>query len=570
MSIRDNLIGRRLIKKGCITEEQLQECLNLQKNEEERDKRRLIGEILVAKNYCSEEDIAETLSEIFHVAYISTGVQMAEDVEGLLPPELMERYQAVPLWIENNRLVVAMKNLKDIVTMENIHVMTGYKVQPVVVRNSDLKNLINKALNPEKDDVGEIMNKLEVDEENPEEEVDDDVVDTSADSDKPVIELANLIFEQAAKTGASDVHIDPTSKGVSVLFRIDGVLHKIMECPRKLRSTLISRIKVLADMDIAEHRKPQDGRITINVKGRILDIRAASLPTQYGEKLTLRVVDRNSQLLTLEDLGFSGPAMEAFKRMVTLPYGFILVAGPTGSGKSTTLYATLIHINDPGKHTVTIEDPIERRVEGLNQVQVNRQAGLLFSTGLRALMRNDPDIIMVGEIRDRETAQIAVEAALTGHLVLSTIHTNDAAGAVTRLVEMGIEPFLVASSLVGVVAQRLVRVLCRKCKRPIRMTREEILRCASDFPLKEDEKEVTIYEPVGCDNCHHTGYKGRIGVYELLSVTEEVREAILDHLPDSQIKKIALKQGMVTMRQDGLMKVKDGITSLQELMRVVR
>lgn len=576
MAFQDELLGRQLVKKKIITEEQLEEAMSIQRQRKEEGNRNLLGEILVELEYCTEEEIAKTLSDIFNVPYIrNEEITISEEVQDMLLPEIMEKYQAVPLWIEDDKLIVAMKNQKDIVAMENIQVMTGYKVKPVVVTNSVLQALIEMALNPTKDDINEIYERLGIHSETEEDlevdDIDEDIIDADEDvDDRPVIELANFIFEQAAKVGASDIHINPHAKGVSVLYRIDGVLHKMIEPPRRLRSSLISRIKVMADMDIAERRKPQDGRITINVGGRTLDVRAASVPTQYGEKLTLRVVDRSTQTMTLSDLGFPPKDLEKFKKMAKLPYGFILVAGPTGSGKSTTLYATLIHVNDPGKHIITIEDPIERRVEGLNQIQVNPKAGLTFATGLRALMRNDPDIIMVGEIRDKETAQMAVESSLTGHLVFSTIHTNDAAGAVTRLVEMGIEPFLVASTLLGVIAQRLVRRLCNFCKQPVEYTREKILEMVPDFPLDAHEEVVTIYEPAGCDECHGTGYKGRTGVYELLVVSENIRDAILSKKHDSEIKQIAMSEGMTTMRQDALQKVKDGVTSLIEVARVVR
>ena len=403
MAFKDDLLGRQLIRRGIITEEQFEEAMDIQRERKNEDIRDLLGEILVELNYCSEEDIAIVLADTFNVPYIENEELIIDDeAKDLLAPEVVERYQAVPLWVEDGRLLVAMKNQKDIVAMENIQVMTGYKVKPVVVCNSALQALIEMVLNPTEDDLNDIYERLGisadgVSEVEIEEDYDDDVIDADEDTeDRPVIELANFIFEQAAKAGASDIHIDPHEKGISVKCRIDGVLHKLIEPPRSMRATLISRIKVMADMDIAERRKPQDGRISINVAGRTLDVRAASVPTPYGEKLTLRIVDRSSQTLTLEDLGFPEKQLKEFKKMATLPYGFILVAGPTGSGKSTTLYATLIHVNDPGKHTITIEDPIERRVEGLNQIQVNTRAGLTFSTGLSSLMRNDPDIIMVG------------------------------------------------------------------------------------------------------------------------------------------------------------------------------
>ncbi|RQD74024.1 MAG: type II/IV secretion system protein, partial [Candidatus Syntrophonatronum acetioxidans] len=330
-----------------------------------------------------------------------------------------------------------------------------------------------------------------------------------------------------------------------------------------------TRIKVMANMDIAEKRIPQDGRITLRVEGKTIDVRVASLPTAYGEKLTLRLLDRSARLITLEELGFPSDYLEKYRQVMNLPYGFILVTGPTGSGKSTTLYSTLVELNSPEKHIITLEDPIERRLEGINQVQVNIRAGMTFASGLRSILRNDPDIVMVGEIRDHETARIAVESALTGHLVLSTLHTNDAAGAVTRLGDMGIEPYLTSSSLAGVVAQRLMRVLCDNCKKPEKLCKADVLNSVPDFPLDPGEDEITLYRPEGCMRCNNTGYRGRTGAYELLTMSENIQKMILSRSSTNVIKQAAVEEGMITLRQDGLLKVKKGITSLEELLRVI-
>jgi len=358
-------------------------------------------------------------------------------------------------------------------------------------------------------------------------------------------------------------------KTTRIRFRIDGVMHEIMQQPLSMHPVLASRIKVMAEMDIAERRIPQDGRISLTIADNAIDIRVASLPSIYGEKLTLRLLNRSGRIMSLKELGFSDAYLDHYNRTIQLPYGFILITGPTGSGKSTTLYASLDVINTLDKNIITLEDPVEIRVAGLNQIQMNRKAGMTFSSGLRSILRNDPDIIMVGEIRDHETAKIAVESALTGHLVFSTLHTNDSAGAVTRLGEMGVEPFLTASSLAGVIAQRLMRLLCLECRKSYTLSREEILSSVPDFPLDPDEEIVTLYKPQGCIACNNTGYKGRIGVFEFLRVSETMQRLILRKASTNEIRELAIAEGMHTLRQDGLLKVKQGISCIEELLRVI-
>lgn len=387
--------------------------------------------------------------------------------------------------------------------------------------------------------------------------------------DKPAVLLANQILNQAVKATASDVHIEPQEKFLRVRFRIDGVLHEIMQHPSRLNASLISRIKVMGNMDIAERRIPQDGRITLKSDGKTIDIRVASLPSAFGERVTLRLLNRSEHLITLNELGFTDQLLARYNQVLSLPYGFILITGPTGSGKSTTLYASLSRLNSIEKNIITLEDPIERRMEGLNQVQMNTKAGMTFASGLRSILRNDPDIIMVGEIRDFETAKIAVESALTGHLVLSTLHTNDSAGAVQRLSDMGVEAFLTASSLAGVIAQRLMRVLCTTCKRAVQKTRQEMLTLAPDFPLLDEEETITLHQAQGCALCNGTGYKGRIGIYEFLPVTETIQKLIIAHASAHEIRDAAIQEGMLSMRMDGLLKVRKGQSTLEELLRVI-
>ncbi len=553
-------IGRHLLQSGEITENQLEDALAEQKLNEEQGKKKLLGQILVEMGYCTEESITRAVATKAGVPYLSlNSITLDEAALSLVTPEIARRYQALPLFFEDNRLVVAMKYPTDIIAIDDLRILTGHDIKPVFVSDTELKSAQERFS----------IQELNVEQTSEEEEYAEDVLTTDDSIQKPAVQLTNRLINQSVRSEASDVHIEPLEKSSRVRFRIDGVLHDMMHPSRQLHPSLVTRIKVMASMDIAERRIPQDGRITMKVEDKTIDVRVASLPTAYGEKLTMRLLDRGARLISLEDLGFPGKNLLSYRRIMKLPYGFILVTGPTGSGKSTTLYATLLELNSVEKHIITLEDPIERRLDGINQVQVNLRAGMTFASGLRSILRNDPDIVMVGEIRDHETARISVESALTGHLVLSTLHTNDAAGAVTRLGDMGIEPYLTASSLVGVVAQRLMRVLCTNCKTAETLSREEILYSVPDFPLHVGEEAVTLYRPVGCMRCNNTGYKGRLGVYELLLVSDNLQRLILNRSSTNEIKAAAVEEGMITLRQDGLQKVKEGHTSLEELLRVV-
>lgn len=557
---RRNYLGDLLVQMGIITKEQLDDALKHQ-NKQSSGKG-LLGNTLVKLGYCKEEDIARVVALQNDVPYISLdSYRIDEAATSLITPEIAQRYSALPIGFRDGKLVVAMKHPYDIIAIDDLCIYTGYDVQPVVCPDSELEAAIERYS----------RTNANIEQAEPEEEVDIEETPSEMDdsAEKPAVQLANLIFSQAIRAGASDIHIEPQEKSMRVRFRIDGVLHDAMQPPKRLHPSLVSRIKVMANMDIADRRIPQDGRISLKLEDKVVDVRVATLPTAYGEKVTMRLLDRSAKLITLEELGFPPFELEKYRKLVHLPYGFILVTGPTGSGKSTTLYATLAAINTVEKNIITVEDPIEYRLEGLNQVQVNVRAGLTFASGLRSILRSDPDIIMIGEIRDEETARIAVESALTGHLVFSTLHTNDAAGAITRLSDMGIEPFLTASSLVGVVAQRLARVLCPNCKEPYEITRDELLSNVPDFPLEDGEEKLTLYRPKGCFRCSNTGFKGRIGIYELLTMNEEIRRLVLQRASTAEINKAAVSMGMVTLRQDGLHKVKQGITSIEEIMRVI-
>lgn len=555
-------LGEQLIRMGVVTEDQLKKALDLQAKNRAKGIRIMLGQALTQLGYCREEDIARAMAKKWSLDLLSInneGIDMS--AANLITPEVALKYKLLPIKIKDGKLLVAMSNPNDIIAIDDIELMTGYEVQPVVVVDRELNTALQQFFNMSKG----IVQKDDFEEE--EEDI-DTIGDDEAD-EKPAVQLVNQVLNQAVRTNASDVHIEPQEKYTRVRFRIDGVLHEITQQPLKLHPTIASRIKVMGGMDIAERRIPQDGRITVRIEDKTVDIRVATLPSAYGEKVTLRLLDRSSKILTMEQLGFPEVHLKRYEEAIKLPYGFILITGPTGSGKSTTLYATLASINTPDKNIITLEDPIERRMDGINQIQMNARAGMTFASGLRSILRSDPDIIMVGEIRDKETAKIAVESALTGHMVFSTLHTNDAPGAVTRLGEMGVEPFLTASSLVGVIAQRLCRLLCPTCKKAYTLNREELLKYVPDFPLEPGEEEVTLYKPVGCMSCNRTGFKGRIGVYEFLRVTDNIQKLILQRASTNDIREAAMAEGMNTLRQDGLIKVKKGITSIEELLRVV-
>ncbi len=558
-NFKNYAIGTLLVESGQITKEQLDSALHYHQEREQKGRRGLLGQTLIELGYTTEESITRLIAVQTGVDYISlNSFNIDTSAVSLIEPETARRYQVLPIGFDNGRLIVAMMFPKDIITIDDLRLLTGMEIKPVCVADSELKVAIEQyartsaAIEQEEED-------LIPEEEDPAGQI----------SEKPAVQLANLILTQAGRNGASDIHVEPQEKSLRIRFRIDGVLHEIMQPPHRLHASLVSRIKVMAGMDIANRLVPQDGRATLKVDGRVIDFRVASLPSAYGEKLTLRLLDRNTQLITLEDLGFPQSQLSRFRQVLKIPYGCILVTGPTGSGKTTTLYAALAELNDVEKHIITVEDPIEYRLAGINQVQVNPRAGLTFSTGLRSILRNDPDIIMIGEIRDRETARIAVESALTGHLVLSTLHTNDAAGALTRLGDMDVEPYLTSSSVVAVLAQRLLRLLCQQCKESYTISREEVLKGIPDFPLEENETALTVYRPKGCLRCSNTGYLGRKGAYELLVLSDSIKRLILKRPSAGEIAALAVSEGMLTLRMDGLFKVKQGLTSLEEVLRVL-
>ncbi len=513
--------------------------------------------VLLERGAISPEGVAVALAERHGLDYVDLGdfnVDMA--AANLVTTQVAKRHDALPIATAGDRaLVVAMSDPANVHAIDDIAILTGYQIRVVVTTSEDIANVIARLAR-----VGDVVQEGE--EGSAEEAAVVELHDTADDA--PVVRLVHQLVGQAVEQGASDLHLTPDGEELRVRLRVDGVLRDVTTVPRRLAAGVVSRMKIMAELDIAERRVPQDGRVGLTVDGHRVDLRVVTVPTVRGEGVVMRILDKDAVVMDLGELGMAEAELTRFHRAYTQSHGAVLVTGPTGSGKSTTLYAALDNVNSPDRHIITIEDPVEYQVDGITQIQVNAKAGLLFSTGLRAIVRADPDVIMVGEIRDRETAQIAIEAALTGHLVLSTLHTNDAATSITRLIEMGIEPFLVASALDCVVAQRLVRVLCPHCKRrvilPMETLREYGYAAAFD---------VEGYEPVGCKHCGGSGYRGRTGIYEVMTVSPEIRALALERRSSDEILEMAVVQGMHRLKDDGLDKVKQGRTSMAEIARVV-
>lgn len=544
-------LGEILIKSGLITEEQLSLSLEAQKESGKR-----LGQILLEKKMITEEELAKTLAsqkdlEVVNLSDYDVSVKAAS----LIPERVARRYMVLPIDIRDKHLIMAMANPLDVRAIDDVSMMTGHSVTPVVATESDLNRAINQYLVSERS-VQDVVESAEAEVE----EVKREKEAREVVEEVPIVKLVNRIILQAVHQEASDVHLEPQEKRLKVRYRIDGVLKNVMDLPRRIQPGLISRLKIMGDMDITERRIPQDGRATLRVSGREIDLRMATLPSIFGENVSLRILDKGQKLLTLEGSGFEPQFLSRYRNCFNRPYGAVLVTGPTGSGKTTTLYATLNELNSPDKKIITIEDPVEYEMEGLVQVPVNPKAGITFAKGLRSIVRSDPDIIMVGEIRDIETAQIFIHSSLTGHLVLSTLHTNDAPSAVTRLIDMGVEPFLISTAVEGVVAQRLVRRLCEHCR--------EAIRLSSIMPVSPEE-DFVVYKAKGCRRCAGTGYGGRVALFELMVVTDQIGRACVEGKSADEIRRVAISQGMKTLLDDGMEKIKKGITSMEEVMRVV-
>lgn len=515
--------------------------------------------VLLTERAITQDGLARALAERHGLHHVDLSVFRPDmQVAALLKPAQAKRFEAVPVTrIDDRTLLVAMADPTNVVALDDIALMTGMEVRPGVASREDVLALVGRLTT-----LDDAVRDATIEEESdggPAEVVE---LRESAD-DAPVVKLVNQIVAQAVEQGASDVHLEPNGRQLRVRFRVDGVLQETTTVPKRMVNGVVSRVKIMSELDISERRLPQDGRVGLTVDGHHVDLRVVTLPSVHGESVVMRILDKEAVIMELDGLGMAEGERERFRRSVGKPYGCVLATGPTGSGKSTTLYAALSELNTPDKNIITIEDPVEYQVDGITQVQVNTRAGLQFATGLRSMMRADPDVIMVGEIRDRDTAQIAVEAALTGHLVLSTLHTNDAPGAITRLTEMGIEPFLVASAIDAVVAQRLARTLCRHCKART-VVSVDVLR-EHGFPARFD---VEAYEPVGCARCGGSGYRGRVGLYEVMTMSEELRKLVVARAPTDQIAEVAVREGMRRLRDDGLEKIANGLTSVAEVTRV--
>lgn len=548
-------LGDILVESHLINQNQLEESLRIQMEEKKR-----LGEVLISKGYVSEMDMLLVLKKQLNIEFVKLGdTEIDKSIPTLITEKVARRYELIPIKLENDTLTVAMADPINFFAREDVQLITGYKVNPVISLRNEIMNAIDIFYNTSVSN--EIYQEIN-------ENYDLEKYDSGLNPDElaeinnaPIVKLLNSIIEQAVKLKASDIHIEPFDKVIRVRYRIDGDLIEMLTPSMSTHSAIVTRIKIMAKLNIAEKRVPQDGKVEVEVDGRIVDLRISILTTIYGEKVVIRLLDRTSRVHQKDDIGFSEQNGKMFDKLLKNPNGIILMTGPTGSGKTTTLYAALMSINDVSKNIITIEDPVEYRMRGINQTQINTKANVTFASGLRSILRQDPDIIMIGEIRDGETASIAVRAAITGHLVFSTVHTNDTSSTIARLVDMGIEPFLLSSSLVGVVAQRLVKKLCKHCK-------YEYSTNMSDAGILGVEVGTKVFGSKGCSQCNHTGYSGRTATHEILPITKKIRRMINEGMTADQIKTEAIEEGMITLREDVKRLVLDGTTSIDELLRI--
>lgn len=552
-----------LRKKGLISEKDMDRILKTQK-----DTVKDLQKIIIELNILKKDEMMIALAEEIGVKYVNLNeITIDPVIVVLIPEEMARRHQLIAIDKGENKLTVAMANPLDVFAYDEIKIRLGYNLEAVLSYGEDINKALDEVFGVT-DGWDQVIDKFE----NmtvtvlKEEEKEAELSALTAGEEAPIISLVNLMILRAVKEQASDIHIESFGdETLQVRYRIDGILHDVMSLPRQLRLAVISRIKIMSDLDIAERRLPQDGRIQINVGGRTINIRVSILPTVNGEGAVLRILDPSSILLELNSLGFSQDILPKFTSLIKKPNGIILVTGPTGSGKSTTLYTTLNILNSTEKKIMTIEDPVEYRLKGINQVQAKPKIGLTFAAGLRSFLRQDPDIMLVGEIRDKETAEVAVQAALTGHLVLSTLHTNDAPSSVIRLIDMGIEPFLISSSVIGVIAQRLVRRICPRCKKEAKLT-SDLAKILEEYNM--DSKKIILNKGEGCPYCKETGYKGRIAIFELMIITDTIRDLISGNITSGKLRETALKEGMCQLKEDGLKKVCEGVTTIDEVLRV--
>ncbi len=559
-------LGELLVALGIITKEQLDIALEQQKQTNKK-----LGELLLEQKLVSEEILFAVLAKQFNIPYVSLSEygEISQDVLKLIPEKLVKTFHLIPIEFDPNTktLTVAMSDPLDIVALDSLKVATPYNIKTVVARKNEILETINKYYE-KKESIEEIEKKAESKFEPAEVKiVEEEITELDVQADAaPIVKAVNFIIEQALNKNASDILIEPQEKQVRIRYRIDGVFYDQKPIPKKLLPSIIARVKIIGKMDITERRKPQDGRARMVYNGKPVNLRISVIPTAYGEKACIRIIEAESLTLPLSELGFEENQLELFEKAIRQPYGMILVTGPTGSGKTTTLYSALNVLNTPDVNIMTVEDPVEAVIYGINQVNVNEKAGLTFAAALRAFLRQDPDIIMVGEIRDRETIEIAINAALTGHLVFATLHTNDAASAITRLINMGVEPFLIASTLTLVISQRLVRKICKNCRQQYKVKLQQLLPLGVTPQMVKNLQEIIIYKGTGCDKCQE-GYKGRTGIYEVLDCNEAIKELILKKASHFEIKQVARKNGMMTLREAALKKLLSGITTVEEVIK---
>ncbi len=565
-------LGELLLREKLINTEQLRNALDFEKKNKVP-----VASAFVSLGYISEEEMAQALSRQLGYPYIDLSqFEIFPDVIELIPVDIAKKHMIMPIHRIRSFLTMAMVDPTDLDIIENVRFRTNLSIQPVIASESGIMDAVNKYYGTSDSlRVKEIIDEIEQSEDSTINVIEDEDEDYSIEElvhsteEAPIITLVNTIFLDAIKKGASDIHFEPYEKSFRVRYRIDGILHEMMDLALKFKNPMVSRVKILSNMDIAEKRLPQDGRLKVRVRWgennrKEVDMRVSAVPTIYGEKVVSRILDREMLKLDLTKLGFEVESLDIVKKAITRPWGIILVTGPTGSGKTNTLYSAISSLNSQEKNIMTAEDPVEFNIPGVNQVNIKEEIGLTFSSSLRSFLRQDPDIMLVGEMRDYETVDIAIKAALTGHLVFSTVHTNDAAGTIVRLINMNVEPFLIADSLVLIVAQRLVRRLCKKCNEEHKFSPEALVDIGFS---PEDAKEIKVYKPKGCAACSDTGYKGRVGLFEVLQITDEVRDLILSRAQPREIKKKAMEQGMLTLRRSGLIKIKEGVTSVEEVLR---
>ena len=562
-------LGDLLVREGLINQEQLQRALAEQKGTNEK-----LGSILVRLNVITEDQLIAFLSKQYGIPSITLSqLDIDADVLKLVPAQIAKKYEVLPIKRTGNSLTLAMADPTNVFAVDDVGFMTNLQVIPVVAAQGAIRKALDRLYEAQGSGMAEVISEMEgtagdveVVEGDEESWAKADIFELKESADEaPVVRLVNMILVDAIRRGASDIHLEPYEKVFRVRFRVDGVLHEIMTPPKRLETALTSRVKIMSTMDIAERRLPQDGRIKLRYNQREIDFRVSTLPTIFGEKTVLRILDKESLQLDLAMLGFDAWSLEQFNKAIHQPYGMILITGPTGSGKTTTLYSAIHTINSPDVNIMTAEDPVEYNLKGVNQVQINEGIGRTFGAALRSFLRQDPDAILVGETRDLETAQIGIRAALTGHLVLSTLHTNDCPGTIARLLDMGIPPFLVSSALTLILAQRLGRKICKDCKQPYEADEESLVPYGH---APQGLGKVQFYKGKGCHTCSFTGMKGRVAIYEVMPIGDELRELILRNAPTAEILQLALAQGMKTLRQNALQKVIDGVTTLEEVLRV--